>query len=73
MNEISDPLFDYIEKLPKRAAINLLLSALDEMQSYNGQSLTSAICRALDAREIETDSGSRWQMPSLAQTKRKFI
>ena len=72
MNELSDQLNEYIEKLPKRAAINLMLAALDEMQGYNGQSQTSAICRALGAEEIETEKGTRWKLPSPAATKKIF-
>jgi len=55
MNELSDQLCSYIEKLPKRAVINLFSAALDEMQGYNGQSLTSAICRTMGAEEIDSD------------------
>jgi len=72
MNEISDQLNEYIEKLPKRAAINLMLAALDEMQGYNGQSQTSAICSALGAEEIDTEKGTRWKLPTIAATKKIF-
>lgn len=72
MNELSEKLNDYIEKLPKRAVINLMIAALDEMQGYNGQSQTSAICRALGSEEIDTEKGTRWKLPTIAATKKIF-
>jgi hypothetical protein len=49
-----------------------MLAALDEMQGYNGQSQTSAICRALGAEEIDTEKGTRWKLPAIAATKKIF-
>jgi hypothetical protein len=72
MNELSDQLYSYIEKLPKRAVINLLSASLDEMQGYNGQSLTSAICRAMGAEEIDSETGTRWKLPAISATKKIF-
>jgi hypothetical protein len=73
MTELSNKLITYVEKLPKQVAINLLLAALDEMQSYNGQSQTSAVARALDAKEIAGGAnGTRWKLPSIAETKKRF-
>jgi hypothetical protein len=72
MNELNEKLNDYIEKLPKRAVINLMLTALDEMQGYNGQSQTSAICHALGAEEIHTEKGTRWKLPAIGATKKIF-
>jgi hypothetical protein len=72
MNELSDRLNDYIKKLPKRAVINLMIAALDEMRGYNGQSQTSAICRALGAEEIDTEKGTRWKLPTIASAKKIF-
>lgn len=72
MTDINDELYNYIYKLPKRAAIELLLSAIDEMQSYNGQSQTSAICHAMGAEMLETSEGNRWKLPPITQTKKLF-
>lgn len=72
MNELSEQLNAYIEKLPKRAVMNLFIAAIDEMHGYNGQSQTSAICRALGAEEIDTENGTRWRLPTIAATKKIF-
>ncbi len=72
MTDINDSLYNYLLKLPKSALLNLLLSAVDEMQGYNGQSQNSAICRALGAKEIDDEKGTRWRLPSLAETKATF-
>lgn len=62
MNEL---LFQNLMKLPKVNLINLMDLALDEMQSYNGQTKLSSIMRALDAEEIEY----RWKLPSIKKMK----
>ncbi len=64
MTNISDTLYERIERLPKTVIFNLMLSALDEMQSYNGQSCGSAICRAMGAEEKENEEGrTYWKIP----------
>jgi hypothetical protein len=72
MNEVSDNPFDLIEKLPKKAGTNLLVAAIDEMQCYNGQSVKSAICRAMGAKESHTEKGDVWILPSVKKLKETF-
>lgn len=60
--------------MPSKAhIINLMLAALDEMQSYNGQSATSAICRAMEGEETEDDDGCvAWRLPLQPELNRLF-
>ncbi len=69
MIEISEKLLDLIYSLPKDKAIRLMFAALNEMQSYNGQSQTSAICRAINAEEVED---GRYRLPSTKELKKLF-
>ena len=64
---VSDKLYEYILKLPKKNLLNLMLSAIDEMQSYNGRSVTGCIALAMDAKE--KDEG-KWTLPSLKELKK---
>lgn len=52
---ISGKMYGRLCSMTKDGAINLLLASISEMESYNGQSITSAIARAAGARE--TDNG----------------
>lgn len=69
MIEIPEKLLNLISSLPKDAAINLMFAALCEMQSYNGQSQTSAICRAIGAKEVED---GKYRLPSAKELKELF-
>lgn len=73
LDGLSDNMHAFLDKLPKEAMKNLLIAALDEMEGYNGQSKTSAICRAINAEEIPNENGTNsWKLPSLASLKRDF-
>ena len=52
----------HLLKLPKQNLVNLMLSALDEMQVYNGRSKTECIATALGATED--------RLPVLAEDRR---
>lgn len=64
MNEISERLHIKLDSLSKEVLKNLLIEALSVMEHYNGQSITSAICRAMGAEEIEDERGIRWEIPT---------
>lgn len=74
LDGISDRLHALLDKLTKNALKNLLIAALDEMEGYNGQSKTSAICRAIGAEEIddEDDGSISWKLPSHASIQKHF-
>jgi hypothetical protein len=65
MWEISDKLFELLSSMEKQKLLELMLSSLEEMQSFNGQSLTSAIMRSIPgAREVEVGDGRvKWVTP----------
>lgn len=69
MNDISETLDNYLDKLPKPALKNLLLEALDVMNGYNGHTMSQAIYIAMDA--VKRDDGS-WRLPSINSTREKF-
>jgi hypothetical protein len=61
MYDISDKLYTWLQSLSKEKVIEVLLGALDEMQSYNGNSKTTCIMRAAGATEVEDKNGKlRW-------------
>jgi hypothetical protein len=72
MTEVHEKIHILLAKLPKSVMMNVLLAALDEMQSYNGQNHTSAICRAIGAEEVDGENGTRWSLPSIAKIKKDF-
>ena len=65
---MNEKLYELLLKLPRRNLLNLMLVALDEMQSYNGRSAAVCILLAVGATEDEEESG-RWRLPSLAQIR----
>lgn len=53
--------------------LEVMMGALDEMQSYNGQSKMSAICRAMGFDEDCDDEGrSKFYAPSIDELKKRF-
>lgn len=68
-----DDLIKLLEKFPKKTLINIMIASLDEMQSYNGQSITSAVCRALDAEETDGPNGVSWKLPPVNKIKKAFV
>ena len=65
---LSEKVRDRIKKLPKENIINLLELSLDEMQAYNGQSISSAVFRAIDAECIDEEE-LRWRLPTQKQLR----
>ena len=65
---MTDLLYNYLMKLPKHHLVCLMWNALDEMESWNGQSKTSAITRALGG-EVDQETGRRFRLPSIKQAK----
>jgi len=61
--EISDRLYESLLDMDKQNMLDVLLGAIEEMQSYNGQSVTSAIMRASGAEETyDKDGNVRWKL-----------
>jgi predicted CopG family antitoxin len=61
--EISDDLYGKLLDMKKENLLDLMLNALDEMQSFNGQTVTSAIMRATGAEETYDENGNaRWKL-----------
>jgi len=69
---MSDKLYEYLMKLPRKNLIALLYEALDSMQAYNGRSRTQCICMALGFKEekVKNDGNLRWRYIPLAEVKR---
>lgn len=66
-----DPqLFDLLLSLPKKNLINLLWSALDEMQAYNGRTRTYCILESIGAECLDNANHSKWKLPSLHAAKK---
>jgi hypothetical protein len=72
MEEFSDKLYEILIKLPRKNLINIMWGALDEMQSYNGQSRQGCILEAMGAEKATSKSGSfKYKLPkTLAEIKR---
>lgn len=66
-----DQLYELLLKLPKENIINLMYSALDEMQMYNGRTITQCICTSLGCEEEEKDGKSYWKLPTLKVIKER--
>jgi hypothetical protein len=56
--DISDKLYEYLVEMEKDELLEVMFAALDNMQSYNGQSQTSAIMRGMRAEELTRDDGT---------------
>jgi len=67
---MNEKLYDILLSLPKQALLNVMIEALEEMQSYNGQSTTSAVMRAIGGEESE--DGRRWKVPSTRTIAKRF-
>ena len=64
---MDDRLYDFLTKLPKKNLINLMLMALDEMQAWNGRTITQAICKVFGTCNDE----GKCFMPKLTDAKKK--
>ena len=69
MYEINDKLYVFLKDLPSDVLLNVMLSALDEMQSYNGRTMTRCIMQAMDAKKI---NDNKWEAPSKDEIIKKF-
>lgn len=74
MSDLPPKLEEILLKLRRQTLLNVMLAAMDEMEHYNGQPMTSAICRALDLEERENDSGGfSWTLPdSVTEIEKAF-
>lgn len=72
--DMPDRLYETLTKLPKKNLINLMWTALDEMQAYNGRSRTTclmlAMGNAVESKESES-GGTKYRIKSLAELKRE--
>ena len=68
MESISEKLYSRLLQVEQSAAVAILLGALDEMQGYNGQTRTQAICTFIGA--TETDNG--WVLPPVQELNERF-
>lgn len=50
-----------INLLPKKNVINLMYNALDEMQSYNGRSITECLVLAVGGEYIYDDNKGKYK------------
>jgi hypothetical protein len=62
---ISDALYERLLKLRKEALLNVMLSALDEMQAYNGRTMTECVMLATNSKEVSGCATREWVMPSV--------
>jgi len=53
-----DRLYEILGNVSKEALRNIMFAALDEMQSYNGQSVELAILRTIGVKK-----GEKWGVP----------
>ena len=69
---MQDDLYNYLMKLPKANLINLMWSALDEMQAYNGRSRMFCIMEAMGAELADDDNNEQrgWKKLPFAKAKR---
>ncbi len=61
---MNEKLYEILSKLPAVVLLNLLWSALDVMQSYNGQTKQEAILRAIGATKTDSEN---WILPNEKQ------
>ena len=72
MNEISGTLYNWLMSFRRVVIVNIMLAAMDEMESYNGQSQTSAIMRAIGAEDVEVDGKPAWKYPKRSKINKEF-
>ena len=68
MKPIGNKLYDILLEIEQSAAVDILLGALEEMQGYNGQTITDAIYTVIDAEN--TDDGCI--IPSVSDLNARF-
>lgn len=72
METIPISILRLFDKLPKEVVVNILLSSLDEMRQFNGQTNTSAICKTLGAEQVSNKKPYKWNLPPMDKIKRDF-
>lgn len=68
---ISEKLYDRLMSQKKATILNVMLEALEEMQSYNGQSVTSAVMKAVDAKPSDR-AVAGWTLPTRVELDERF-
>jgi len=65
-------LYDIIQKLPRQNITNLMLSALDEMQAYNGRSIQECVLIAAGSKGHTDEKTGKvsWKLPKLSELKK---
>lgn len=53
----TDEMMDRFNKLSAPKKVEVLQAALSEMQSYNGQSESTVICKGMGYRQIQLNGG----------------
>ncbi len=68
---MNEKLYELLMKLPKKNLINIMWSALDEMQAYNGRTRMYCIMESIgaDITEME-DGGYKYLPPSISEIKK---
>lgn len=68
---MSEKVFKLLEKFTKNELIDLMYSALDEMQSYNGRTKLFCIMTALGAKLDEEKN--MYTLPTMEQMKENLV
>ena len=64
---------EFILKFPRQIIMNIMESALDYMEQFNGRSINDCILLALEAETYNVDFGDvDYILPSYAQVKDDF-
>ena len=69
---MDEKLNQLLHQLPQPLVIEVMTYALEIMQGHNCQSVTRAVCTALNAEEFVTENGPRWKLPTPDQIKQDF-
>ena len=65
--DISENVYQFLLKLPKKNLINIMGEALENMQTYNSRSIQECILLALGCKYNEVDN--RCRIPSLKKVR----
>lgn len=61
-----DKLIDFLEKLPSKVLVSIMLKSLDRMQYYNGQTIEHCILNSINGELVEEGYENwMWKLPSL--------
>ena len=68
---MNEKLYELLMKLPKKNLINIMWSALDEMQAYNGRTRMYCIMESIGADITELEDGRyKYLPPSISEIKK---